>query len=321
MAGCGKKNANGGGGQGANAQVFNMNLATDPPSLDPAQAQDSVSFCVLTGLYEGLTRKDPDGKVLPGIAETWDISSDGKKYTFHLRKDAKWSNGDPVTAHDFEYAWKRVLDPNLSPASPYAYQLYYVKNGQNYNVAAGNAKHITDPNQVGVKATDDSTLEVELESPTPYFLSITSFWTSFPVHKSSQGNPAWAADAKTIISNGPFQIDSWKHGNTLDMVPNPNYYAKSEIKLTKAHFVMVANASTELQLYQKGQLSYAGFPTGDIPTEQIAKLKQTNKDELKIKGISGTYYYNMNNSKPPFDNVNIRKHSRQPSIARRWWRK
>lgn len=301
LAGCGSNKSS------SKDQVFNMNLTSEPPTLDPALAQDSVSFTVLTGLYEGLTRKDADGKVIPGIAETWDVSDDQKTYTFHLRKDAKWSNGDPVTAHDFEYAWKRVLDPDMNPASPYAYQLYYIKNAQNYNIKTDNPNHISDPNQVGVKALDDYTLEVQLENPTPYFLSITSFWTTFPVHKSAKDNPAWAAEANTMITNGPFKITTWKHGNEIDLVPNENYYAKDEVKLQKVHFVMVKNASTELQMFQTGQLNFAGFPTGEIPTEQIEKLKQTNKDELRIQPIASTYYYNFNNTKAPFDNANIRK--------------
>ncbi|RUS48449.1 ABC transporter substrate-binding protein [Cohnella sp. AR92] len=301
LAGCGSNNSSSGN------QVFNMNLSSEPPTLDPALAQDSVSFTVLTGLYEGLTRKDSTGKVIPGVAETWDISDDQKTYTFHLRKDAKWSNGDPVTAHDFEYAWKRVLDPNQNPASPYAYQLYYVKNAQNYNIAADNPNHITDPEQVGVKATDDYTLVVQLENPTPYFLSITSFWTTYPVHSSAKDNAAWAAEANTMITNGPFKITTWKHGNEIDLVPNENYYAKDEIKLSKVHFVMVSNSSTELQMYKTGQLSYSGAPTGEIPTEQIATLKGSNPDEFNNQATASTYYYNFNTTKAPFDNANIRK--------------
>ncbi|MBB6729666.1 peptide ABC transporter substrate-binding protein [Cohnella zeiphila] len=301
LAGCGSKSAS------SHEQVFNMNLTSEPPTLDPALAQDSVSFTVLTGLYEGLTRKDADGKVIPGMAESWDVSDDMKTYTFHLRKDAKWSNGDPVTAHDFEYAWKRVLDPDMNPASPYAYQLYYIKNAQNYNIKQDNPNHISDPNQVGVKATDDDTLVVNLENPTPYFLSVTSFWTLFPVHQSAKSNSAWAAEANTIVSNGPFKITTWKHGNEIDLVPNENYYAKDEVKLQKVHFVMVKNSATELKMYQTGQLNYSGFPTGEIPIEQIAKLQQTNKDELRIKPIASTYYYNFNTTKEPFDNANIRK--------------
>lgn len=301
LAGCGSKSGS------SSDQVFNMNLTSEPPTLDPALAQDSVSFTVLTGLYEGLTRKDASGKTIPGIAEKWDISDDQKTYTFHLRKDAKWSNGDPVTAHDFEYAWKRLLDPDMNPASPYAYQLYYIKNAQNYNIKTDNPNHVSDPNQVGVKALDDYTLQVELENPTPYFLSITSFWTTFPVHQSAKDNAAWAAEANTMITDGPFKIATWKHGNEIDLVPNENYYAKDEVKLKKVHFVMVSNASTELQMYQTGQLNYAGFPTGQIPTEQIAKLQETNKDEFFIKPIASTYYYNFNTTKKPFDNANIRK--------------
>jgi oligopeptide transport system substrate-binding protein len=149
LAACGSKN------DASDGQTFRMNITSEPPTLDVAQAQDQVSFTVLTGLFEGLTRMDKDGNIIPGVAEKWDVSEDGKKFTFHLRKDAKWSNGDPVTAHDFEYSWKRTLDPDLNPPAPYAYQLYYIKNAQNYNIKADNPDHISDPNQLGVKATDD----------------------------------------------------------------------------------------------------------------------------------------------------------------------
>ena len=130
-------------------QVFRFNLHSNPPTLDPGVAQDNVGFAVLTGLYEGLARSDENGKAIPGTAEKWDISPDGLKYTFHLRKDAKWSNGDPVTAADFEFAWKRVLDPKTEPAPPYAYQMYYIKGAEAYNTGKN-----TDPNSVSVKAVD-----------------------------------------------------------------------------------------------------------------------------------------------------------------------
>src|SRR5690606_34299614 len=140
-------------------QVFRMNLFSEPPSLDPGTAQDNNSFTVLNAIFEGLTVMDENAEVQKGVAESWEISEDGKTYTFTLRDNAKWSNGDPVKASDFEYAWKRALDPKLDPPSPYAYQLYYLKNASKYNLG-----EVTDVNQVGVKAEGDNKLVVELEN-------------------------------------------------------------------------------------------------------------------------------------------------------------
>ncbi|MCJ8010405.1 peptide ABC transporter substrate-binding protein [Paenibacillus sp. KQZ6P-2] len=283
-------------------QVFRFNLHSNPPSLDPAQVQDNVGFAVLTGLYEGLTRSDENGKAIPGTAEKWEVSPDGLKYTFHLRKDAKWSNGDPVTAADFEFAWKRVLDPKLEPAPPYAYQMYYIKGAEAYNTGKN-----ADPNSVAVKAVDANTLEVELEHSTPYFLGLLSFSTYFPVHSSVKNNPKWASDASTIISNGPFKMSEWKQQSSLEIVKNENYYAKDEIKFTKVQMTMVDDAGSELNMYETDQLDFAGMPTGRIPNEQIPILKQTKPNEMEIKGIASSYYYLFNNKQKPFDNVNIRK--------------
>src|SRR3970282_2093291 len=145
-----------------------LNLTQEPPTLDPQKATDVVSIDILTEVLDGLTRYDKDGKIKPGsgLAKSWDISNDGLTYTFHLR-DAKWSDGNPITAQDFEYAWKRALDPNT--ASQYAYQLFYIKGAEEYNSGKGSA------DQVAVKALDDKTLQVTLKAPTPQFLGLTSF--------------------------------------------------------------------------------------------------------------------------------------------------
>src|SRR5690606_26834105 len=146
------------------------------------------------------------------------------------REDAKWSNGDRVTAHDFEFAYKRVLDPATVPAPPYSYQLYYIKNAAGFNTPAEienedgtkspNPDHISDWSQVGVKALDENTLEITLENKTPYFLSLTSFYTYLPVHKATvEANAAFAAEAKTLVSNGPFKIQEWVHNDSLTLVP------------------------------------------------------------------------------------------------------
>jgi oligopeptide transport system substrate-binding protein len=293
-------NGNTGGEKLAADQTLRINLSAEPPTFDPAQAQDSQANTVLKLMYEGLTRMDESGQVIPAAAENWDI--DGTKYTFHLRKDAKWSNGDPVTANDFVFAWERVLSPNTDPAAPYAYQLYYLKNAQEYNEGT-----ITDFSQVGVKAVDDYTLEVELVAPTPYFLGLTSFYTFYPVHQSVKDDAKWAVDPSKMIVNGAFTLTNWVKGQTIEVTKNESYWDKANIKLNKITMSLVNSSATELASYQNNELDRAGAPNGEIPTDQIPILKDQLKDELEIKGIASTYYYEFNVTAKPFDNVNIRK--------------
>ncbi len=318
LSACGsneKNNANGGnnatsnsGDNAANSgeaklaadQTLRINLSAEPPTFDPAQAQDSQANTVLKLMYEGLTRMDEAGEAQPAAAEKWDI--DGTKYTFHLRKDAKWSNGDPVTANDFLFAWERVLSPNTTPAPPYAYQLYYLKNAQEYNEGK-----ITDFSQVGVKAVDDYTLEVELTGPTPYFLGLTSFYTFFPVHQSVKNDDKWAVEASKMIVNGAFTLTEWTKGQTIDVTKNENYWDKDSIKLSKITMSLVNSGATELTSYKNGELDRAGHPNGEIPTDQIPILQKELKDELHVKGTASTYYYEFNVTAKPFDNAKIRK--------------
>ncbi|MFF2481273.1 peptide ABC transporter substrate-binding protein [Paenibacillus sp. NPDC058071] len=307
--GCTPKNESGNSGgnngaAGAKKSEFRMNLASQPPTLDPAQVQDQVSATVLNGIYEGLLRKDEHGNDVAGIAKEWKISDDGLTYTFTLRDDAKWSNGDPVTAGDFEFAWKRALDPNLKPeVAAYAYQLYYIKNAEKYNMGEAGAT----ADDVAVKAVDEHTLEVTLNAPTPYFLSLMSFSIFFPVHQSVKDNEAWATDASTIITNGSFKMTEWKKNTSITLVPNENYYAKDEVKLSKVYFTMVNDSGTELSMYKTNELDYAGMPTGLIPTEQYESLKKSNADEFHVQGTASIYYYMFNTTQEPFTNEKIRQ--------------
>ena len=307
LAGCGSDNknddqsANGDNGK-PKEQIFRMNLASEPPTLDPGQSQDNTSNTVISAVFEGLVTKGDDGESKPGVAEKWDISEDGLKYVFTLRKDAKWNNGDAVTAKDFEYAWKRVLDPGFTPAPPYAYQLYYIKNAEAYNLGK-----IKDANEVGVKATDDYTLEVTLENPTPYFLSLMSFQTYFPIHSSAKDNDKWSTKPETLIGNGPFKLSKMTKGQKIELVKNDQYWDEKSIKLEKVEMSIVNSSATELASYRNDELDYAGQPTGNIPTDQLNAVKKELPEELNIKGISSTYFYVFNTTQKPFDNVNIRK--------------
>ncbi|MDU5950232.1 MAG: peptide ABC transporter substrate-binding protein, partial [Paenibacillus macerans] len=249
-------------------QTLRLNAAADVPTFDPALAQDNQAHLALSLMYEGLARLEGN-KELPGVAEKWEVSDDGLTYTFHLRKDAKWSNGDAVTANDFLFAWERVLNPNSKPAPPYAYQLYYIKNAEQYNKG-----EITDFSQVGAKAVDDYTLQVELNNPTPYFVNLTAFYTYFPVHSSVKGNDKWATDPSTMITNGPFVLKSRVPGQSMEYVKNDHYWAKDEIKLNTIKFTIVNSAATEVLSYKNGELDRAGMPNGNIPADQIPILKQ-----------------------------------------------
>lgn len=278
-------------------QVLRLNLHSEPPTADPGLAEDTTSGAIILATFDGLTRIGSDEKPHEAAAEKIEVSEDLLTYKFTIR-DHKWSNGDPVTAHDFEYAWKRALDPKT--ASNYAYQLYYIKNGEKAN--KGEAKL----DDVGVKALDDKTLEVKLENPTPFFLELTAFRTYFPVNKKViEANEKWAGEAATHVGNGPFKIDTWEHKSKLVLVKNDSYWDKDKVKLDRIEFAMVEDENTELSMFDNGELDWAGSPTSDLPTDAIPALKEQGK--MTTKPIAGTYWYKFNTEKPPFNNVKIRK--------------
>ncbi|WP_458121730.1 peptide ABC transporter substrate-binding protein [Paenibacillus sp. Z6-24] len=308
LAACGSGSESGTGtsgqaGEGTATQDLRINMSAEPPTFDPAQAKDSQTNTALKLMYEGLTRMGADGNPAPGVAEKWDVSEDGLKYTFHLRDNATWNNGEPVTAEDFAYAWEHVLSPDTAPASEYAYQLYYLKNGEAFNTGK-----IKDFSQVGVKVVDEKTLEVTLENPAPYWLGLTSFYTYYPVNKKNvEANDKWAAKADTMVTNGPFTLTTWTTGQQLAWTKNDKYWDKDKIKLNTITASLVNSGATEYSSYQSGQLDYAGAPTGEIPTDQIPAAKQQFPDQFQAKGIASTYYYEFNNKEKPFDNAKIRK--------------
>lgn len=271
------------------------NLGANPQTLDPALNTAVDGAIVLVNLFEGLAQVDKDNQILPGIAEKWDISDDMLTYTFHLR-DSKWSDGKALTAKDFEYAWKRALDP--ATAAEYAYQMYYIEGAQAFNEGTGSK------DAVAVKAVDDKTLEVKLASPTPYFLSLTAFPTYFPVREDlvTADPEQWALKAESFISNGPFKFVKWEQNNEIEIVPNENYWDASKVKLAGVKFVMINEAATALSAYQAGEIDY----NETIPQEQIPTL-QANDPTFGIYPYIGTYFYVFNVESAPFDNVKVRE--------------
>lgn len=288
-----------GNGEVAEEQLFRANIRTEPGSLNPNLATDSTSSSVLLQTFEGLTRIGQDGKPENAMASDVQVSDDLQTYTFTIRDGAEWTNGDPVTAQDFEYAWKWALDP-MNQAK-YAYQLYYLVNAE-----AANAGEVS-VDEVGVKAVDEKTLEVQLENPTPYFLELTAFYTYFPVNsKIAKENPEWYTDAGELYtSNGPFKMDSWEHQSEIVLVKNDNYWDADTVKLDRIELYMIDDANTELQMYENGELDWAGAPLGVLPTEAIPSLQDEGK--IITEPIAGTYWYKFHTEKEPLTSVHIRK--------------
>lgn len=276
-------------------QKLTINAISEPPSLDPALIDNQIAGDISNQLFEGLVRLDEKGNVVAGVAESWDISDDKTVYTFHLNKNAKWSNGDPVTAEDFIFSWERVLNPEV--AAPLGSNLFFIKNGAAYNEGT-----VKDFNEVGIKAPDSQTLEITLERPTSFFLELTSFFTLLPINKKvAEANDKWATDAKTFVSNGPFQLKEWKHDQELVMVPNENYWAKEVVKLDELKWVMVNDQNTEYGMYKSGEIAVAE----QIPNSIKSQLIQSG-DAEKLPSAS-VAYLRFNHENKVFSNPKIRK--------------
>ncbi|TLS38539.1 peptide ABC transporter substrate-binding protein [Pseudalkalibacillus caeni] len=280
-------------GDGEVAQEITVNASSEPPSLDPALATDTTSGWVIEHVFEGLYTKNKDGEVVPGLAEKMELSDDKKVYTITLR-DAKWSNGDPVTAEDFEYSWKRILNPETG--SSFAFYLYYLKGAEEYNKGKGSV------DDVGVTAVDDKTLKVELNSPTGFFEKLLAFWSYYPVNKSVvEGNKNWVAEADTLVSNGAYKLSSWEHDNQLVAEKNDNYWDKENISMEKITWKMVNDATTYYQMYKSGELDLiTSLPVDVIPQEE-------GNEDFKITPYFGTYMYMFNVDKEPFTNPKVRR--------------
>ncbi len=311
MTGCGQKaTENTGTAQqtaeqtAATPKILRLNNQSEPGSLHPGKAQGTHDSWLIEHVMEGLTKKSPEGKVVEGMATAWTVSEDGTVYTFTLRDGVKWSNGDPMVAKDFEIAWKYLLNPKT--ASEYAYQCYYLANGEAFNASTetDDAKLKELEDAVGVKALDEKTLEVRLEAPTPYFLELLSFYTYYPVnHKVQEANPDWANDASTYVSNGPFIFTEWKHKESMKIVKNEEYYDKDKVKLNEIHFAMIEDENTAWQMYRNDELDMA-YP---LPQDVTAQLSAQKDPEFVIGAELATYFYRFNTTKKPFNNVNVRR--------------
>ena len=280
----------------ASPKVFRFNSGSEPQTLDPQLATTVDASNLAQQIFEGLVSPDPkEMKVLPGVAEKWEISPDGKIYTFHLRKNAKWSDGKPVTAYDFEYAWERGANPKT--ASTQASRFHFIKNGQLYN--SGKLK---DPKQLGFKAVDPLTFRVELEAPFPPFLELCTTATFLPVRKDvvEKFGDKWTR-VENIISNGPFMLNSWRPYEKLVLVKNPNYWDAKNVQIDEIVAYTIEDLETALKRYQAGDLDFID----NIPQLKVMSLSKS--PEYRSAPLFGVYYYPVNVKHPVLKDARIRK--------------
>ena len=290
--GCGTPGGGSSDGDSSDGKVFRYAVNTLPATLDPTKGQSIGDNEIQHAITEGLTRNTA-GDVKPGIAESWDESEDGLTYTFHLRKDAKWSDGEPITAGDFEYSWKRLVNPET--ASPYAFIGDCLKNGQ--AIEQGNM----DVEELGVKAVDDNTLEVTLEHPTSYFLSLIGSSGQFaPLRQDivEKYGTDFAATSEKNVYSGPFVMTS-SEDNVWTFEKNDNYWDKDSINLDKCELNYVENTDTQLSMYEAGDLDYVQVPTAYVPDYK-------DKAEVFANGNVDFCYINSKSDNPVLGNKNFR---------------
>lgn len=279
--------------------VLNLALNSNPPTIDPALATDTTSGAVIDNVFEGLTDVMPDGEVVPAGAESWEVSEDGLVYTFKLREDAVWSNGDPVVADDYVYGWLRVLNPDT--ASQRANFMYVVEGAEEYNVGGGK------PEDVAIQALDDYTFEVTLKDPTVYFTELLAMYTFLPVNRTVvEANPQWAAELnEDYVSNGAFDLAEWTLNSHVVLTKSDTYWDRENVALDRVNMQITESASTLTSDYIAGNFDFLGAPYGEVSLDSIEAFKADGT--LQSEPYSAVYYYTINTTDPDMANVNIRK--------------
>jgi len=274
---------------GATESVLHRGLSSDPESLDPHKARSVQAGDVLRDIGEGLLTYSPDGELVAGTAQSWVVSEDGLTYTFTIREDARWSNGELVTAGDFVFALRRLVDPGT--AAFYAQMLDAIVNAT--EIIAGEKA----PEELGVAATDERTLVITLTQPTPYLLSLLTSPSTFPLHPGSIARHGDAfARAGTLLSNGAYKLDAWEPGSVIELSRNEYYWNNAGTAIDFVRHHVVTQEVTEFNRYRAGELQI----TGSVPPDNFAQLREDYRDVLHIAPYLGIYYYGFNLTKPPF---------------------
>jgi oligopeptide transport system substrate-binding protein len=284
--------------------MLRIGNGAEPGGLDPQVETGQPEHDIMLALYEGLVDPDPkDASPVPGVAERWDISPDGRVYTFHLRNNARWSNGDPVTARDFLASYHRILLPALG--AQYSYMLYPVKNAEAFNLGK-----ITNFDEVGLKAADDYTFEITLSRPTPYLLAmmVHNAWYPVPISTIQKygalddpTNP-WTKPGR-FVGNGPFIVKEWKVNSHILVVRNPFYWDAKNVRLNSIYFDPVDNSDTGERMFRSGQL----HTELAAPPSKVAFYRKNKPNLIELSPMLTTYYYRFNVTKPPLNDKRVRK--------------
>ena len=290
---------------GDSKKILTIQLGPDVESIDPAlnSAVDGANYILY--LSDNLLKIDKEGKVVPGLAEKYDISDDQLTWTFHLRDGLKWSDGSDFTAEDFVYSWQRMVDPNV--AAPYAQTVLGMVEGYDEAIgkpdAEGNTTIDPDPTKLNVEAPDDKTLIVHMAKPTPYFDKLAAFISLSPVKKDVvEANPdGWSIDPKTYISTGPFKLTEWKPGSYLMFEKNENYWDADSVKLDGIKCLLMEDQNATFSAYESGD----ALMIKDIPTQEITTLKE--RADYHLDPMLGTYYLDLNNTLDEFKDSRVRE--------------
>lgn len=279
------------------AKTISLNAGMEPTGLNTLTSTYAIEFSLFKHMYENLVTLDDDDNTVPGAAESWDYDEDTLTYTFHLRKDGVWTNGDPVTAKDFEFAWSQALNPDV--ASDYAYFLYFIKNAEKYF----NGEVTWD--EVGVKVVDDYTLEVTMEQPTPYALFLFSFGTLAPINQrfyEAVGADLYSTEAQYFCTNGPFALTEWSHNDKIVMQKNDAWHGAADVEVEEIDWKIITDANAALSSFLAGDLDMVGLATGEL-------IKQATAAGATIQSYTdGTsFYIYFNNNDQYLSNVNLRR--------------
>ena len=278
----------------ATAQTYVRGNDGDPETLDQHKTSTVAEANILRDLYEGLVIYDAEANVIPGVAEDWEVSDDGKVYTFNLRDDARWSNGDRVTASDFVYSLKRIMDP--ATGAKYATILYPIEGAEAINKG--------EDAELGVRAVDEGTLEITLENPTPYFLELLTHQTSLPVHPPSvEEHGADFVAPEHMVSNGAYTLESFTPNDKLVIERNPEFHAAGSVAIERVEYTPFEDRANCARRFEAGEV----HSCSDIAAEQIDDLRDRLGDQVRIAPYLGVYYYGVNTAREPFGDVRVRR--------------
>ncbi|QIK39426.1 peptide ABC transporter substrate-binding protein [Pontivivens nitratireducens] len=283
-------------GSQAIAQTYFRGSDGDPETLDQHKTSTVVEANLLRDMFEGLVVYDASANVVPGVAADWEVSLDGLSYTFNLRDDAKWSNGDPVVAGDFVYSLQRIMNPETG--AKYANILYPIKNALAIN--SGEAE----PETLGVVALDDHTLQINLEQPTPFFLELLTHQTGLPVHPGTvEEFGADFVQPQNHVSNGAYTLEEFSLGDKIVLNKNPEFHSADSVSIETVEFLPFEDRATCVRRWEAGEV----HSCSDLPAEDINRLKEDYGDNVRIAPYLGTYYYSVNTTREPFDDPRVRQ--------------